>query len=1000
MPSTAGNKEPTQSRQSHAVSKMRPPLLSFLLVFLTLQLAAQTIAQSQMSVIEAFEDSSCLERNSDMVPNSITFDASKPTCTLVRDDTTIPIVDEYDVVFYQSAETCAAGIPILVNYSNTNVGPTLWPSTPMPIFPSPFSNRNMTFCLDNLKRYSSDSSTLNRIVKQRVYTSGARTKQGFAGAFGFPFLCSLDPGTDVLGSSGNLNHDIEFRSFVQYPTNRSIKYGFPMFMRNNSDVQYQEFQTCVPDTCCSTGTGPNKIHFQVPGSSVRFQPPVKAYARVLSCSSGNMMFQIFNDDKCTIGSNFPSVLRADGSCQKNPASSSQMGSMIWAQYGYEAYFKGRCQSATGPAPASSVSVSGFLDPQCTVPNHDILPSTIDCDSSQCCLIANQMDVKYLDGAVVNFFASASDCEKFLPMHPLNISIVDAMSWKRVPLTISGFDGPWTPDYSYSSCRLECSNKYGSQPSPLWSQCRPCPLYRLDTRDISFFGLFPRQPFNFHCQQIGNQTHPKFIGYFAQYLGGGNWSFAIRMFSDWLCSNEINTDPTVAPGIMCATDTCCRSGNSASSFYYRIPSSMMEYSSKKENVYGRLLSCNGDVAMFYQFTDSACSKKYSLIPNAIRADGKCAAVPTSRYAIGTFYSATCANPTRQLVQSVSVSAFSDETCQTPFAQPIQQVVCPINSCCLVKQAADPGGDPDYSRKYSAVYARALSCDSQVLLFNMYDDPKCTIARTFTPMALRADNTCQVDQSGYTNFYRASCQMLPAPPPSPLFPCPKDRQGNICGGSEFGTCNAGATFSTCVCVAGKGFFNGQICVSQGAIAETFALVNKTFAHQQQQANILNELFCADLSLPVKCPRADWVASQNWNQCQTSMAACAASAADFRIFLQNSANKCSGSTPVFDPVLMQCIPSGLSRTPALSCPVGMMRCSDGTCAATCSAVQAPACPSGSMGSYLCPGNQLLCAASLSECSKKQPWNGCPINLLQCPNRPGVCVASLQDCATAPGP
>jgi hypothetical protein len=102
----------------------------------------------------------------------------------------------------------------------------------------------------------------------------------------------------------------------------------------------------------------------------------------------------------------------------------------------------------------------------------------------------------------------------------------------------------------------------------------------------------------------------------------------------------------------------------------------------------------------------------------------------------------------------------------------------------------------------------------------------------------------------------------------------------------------------------------------------------------------------------------------------------------------------------VLMQCIASEAPRTPIFACPANMMRCSDGSCRATCSAVQAPVCPSGSTGSFLCPGNQVVCSVSLSECSRNQPWNGCPVNRIQCPNRPGICVATLQDCTLAPGP
>jgi hypothetical protein len=179
-----------------------------------------------------------------------------------------------------------------------------------------------------------------------------------------------------------------------------------------------------------------------------------------------------------------------------------------------------------------------------------------------------------------------------------------------------------------------------------------------------------------------------------------------------------------------------------------------------------------------------------------------------------------------------------------------------------------------------------------------------------------------------------------------------------------------------------------------------LNESFRLQQDQADRMNVVTCSDLTKPVKCPSDEWVTPQKSGQCHTSMTACAASSADFRSFLQTQAHLCSGSTLAFDYVLVQCVSAAQPRTPAFACPTDMMRCSDGSCAPTCSSAQASACPSGSTGSIICPGNQVFCAASLSECSKKQPWNGCPVNQVHCPDRPGVCVASLKDCASAPGP
>ena len=420
------------------------------------------------------------------------------------------------------------------------------------------------------------------------------------------------------------------------------------------------------------------------------------------------------------------------------------------------------------------------------------------------------------------------------------------------------------------------------------------------------------------------------------------------------------------------------------------------------MYGRLLSCDGDSAMFYQYSDSACSYHTDgrpFIPQMLRADGSCSAVPSDEYAVDSFYRAKCSSSSTPLVQSVSVSAFSDSKCASANTDIEPQVItCPVNQCCLVRKA---------TASNAAVYGRTLSCNSNVLFFNTYKEPNCIIPNFYLAMALQSDNSCQIDQTGYTPYYRASCKMAPAPsPPSaPPLQCPKDPQGNVCGGSTYGTCSqresaSGIVMPVCVCVPNVGYFEGKICTSATAYSAVIGSVNQSFLQQQQQADRLMALSCTDLLKPVKCPSDAWVDAQQVGQCRTSMAACAASAATFRTYLQTQASRCTGSTPSFDYVLLQCVASNQLPMPVFSCPVGMMRCSDGSCNPTCTNTPTPVCPSGSTGTFMCPGNQVFCAASLSECSQKQPWNGCPVNQVQCPNRPGFCVASLQNCASAQGP
>ena len=997
-----------------------PPCAAVLLAVVSLYLVVLTSCQS----IEAFDDSSCLTPASNMVPSIISFDAAKPECLLIRDETTLPLVDSFDVDFYASSEQCSAGVPIVVSYSNS-----YRPVTPMPIIPSPVSTRNMSFCFQSGYRPSNgvfewSRTTTSRKLTMAVRSStvpGARFSKGLAGRRAETFLCSLTPGSTLFSTPEDAQPDyqsrdhpvvMKYKSFIQYlgPT---IKYGLQMFVVNQSEiVQYQQLQStqvCEADTCCTTGSGPATIHFRVNKSSVQYKSVTKAYGKVISCNSGNLMYQTYSDAKCTVGRNAPKVLRADGSCQMTPMPS-QLDDGADADYGYGTYFKGRCQTSDVSPPAkSSVLVTAFSDASCSQPNIDIKPSPINCGTSQCCLIAKRSGVNYLDGGVLQLFSSSVDCQNNITAHPLSLPANSpGFSYNHQELlkvlNITGFPpGLVAPASDHWQCVQDCQTNF---PNSL-SDCH-CPLWQFG-RDSRYFGrIFPRKPRMFRCfQNMDYQTNfnSHSMGYFAQYLGNGKWNFDIRMFQDYDCKQPIFSDTSVPSDRMCAVDTCCKVGNSSASFFFRIPSSTLKFDNKARDVYARLLSCNGDVAMFHQYEDNACSiydqgDLSVMLPRVLRADGSCAAVPSTEYAIDSFYTAKCSLPT-PLVKSVSVKAYSDATCSAPSSsvQP-QTITCQINECCIVRQATESN---------AAVYGRAVSCDSQAMLFNTYSDSRCIVANQYMPMALHSDDSCQVDQTGYTQFYRASCKILPKPPASPpseTLLCPKDLNGNVCGGAEFGSCSAvysasGYRIPVCICVQDTGFFNGQICTSAAAQSSVAGLVNKTFWRQQEQAGRLNALSCADPVKPVKCPNSSWVPQQKFGQCQTSMSACASNSAAFRTYVESQALLCPEKTS-FDSVLMQCVPADAPRTPVFSCPPTMMRCSNGSCdtAANCASVQAPACPSGSTGSYLCPGNRVACAASLSECSKKEPWNGCPVNQLQCPNRPGVCAASLQDCSSVPGP
>jgi hypothetical protein len=222
-------------------AKMRPPCIAVVLAVVSLHLVVKTSGQS----IESFEDSSCLTPAKTMAPSKITFDAAKPECLLIRDDTTLtPLVGSFDVDFYATAENCLAGVPIVVNYSNS-----YFPVTPMPIFPSPVSNRNMSFCYEQSWSDSGSSGVfmMNPTTTSRKLTMavrevpGARFSMGLAGRYAQRLLCSLNPNSTVFSVPPNVPPNsyypqqgdnpivMKYKSFIQYqgPT---IKYGLQMFL--------------------------------------------------------------------------------------------------------------------------------------------------------------------------------------------------------------------------------------------------------------------------------------------------------------------------------------------------------------------------------------------------------------------------------------------------------------------------------------------------------------------------------------------------------------------------------------------------------------------------------------------------------------------------------------------------------------------------------------------------------------------------------------------------
>ena len=203
-----------------------------LLVLLLLQLAAQVLG---LSTIASFSDSACTIPDPNMAPNTISFDATSPQCLLIRNDSLIPTVASFHVVFYNSSGSCNADTPVVIQYK----GGDKWPASTMPMFPSPSSNQNMTFCFKNLESYG-----LTTLLNLNMTTlPGARTSQGLVGGQ-IRFLCPLGQNQVTFQSSDGLSPShpsINARAFVQYPIGASVKFGLPMY-NSSSTVPFQEFE--------------------------------------------------------------------------------------------------------------------------------------------------------------------------------------------------------------------------------------------------------------------------------------------------------------------------------------------------------------------------------------------------------------------------------------------------------------------------------------------------------------------------------------------------------------------------------------------------------------------------------------------------------------------------------------------------------------------------------------------------------------------------------------
>lgn len=945
-----------------------------------------SLSLGQSSIV-SFSDSACKQQNPDVWPSSIIFDAANPECLVVRNDTAIPSFGSLSVIFFDSKESCAADSPILLNYSAKNPrvpSMSTWPQTPP--FPHPDTNQSMAFCWDDLNRFGGPTTQrFNLSIQLGSRNLPVRSSIGSSGEE-WRFMCALKPNTPVLDYfpyETPLKPWLYAKMFIQQ-TGMSTKFSIKVSSNDGDSFSASDssFEQCPPDTCCKTGIGQKSIYFKVLKSSLTFRQPNIVYGKVLSCASGSLMFQTFSDNKCEEGRNHvPWVLKADDTCQKAP-------NIVDSG---DTFYRAQCDGQRSPQ-AASVVLKAWSDASCTRVNEDTSPSTVTCDSTKCCLVAKRYGVNFLRGGAAQFFASDAECKSNSFM-PIDSNKENSLIYFKI--TGLPYEGIFSPPVQGTSC--------GASPS----DCSSLTTFPFLADRIN--NIFPRKQTSLFCvRQDRFGAHNSwiygasfYIGYVMQYTGNGQWSFDVRLFRDQDCKQQIFVDtnlyPPDQPGQMCPTDKCCKVGNSSASFYVRFPSRMITYKNTSDDIYATLLSCDGNAAMFYQHDDNTCTKS-SYLPRFLKADGSCSAVPTQDYAIDSFYTASCGASTVPLIQSVKVSAYSDPKCESldDGVKPSTKT-CNLNECCEIRYAsASQGG---------ALYARALACSNNVLLFNTYSDSKCSVAQHYMPFALRSDGTCQVEKTGYASFYKASCILAPVSSPITDKPCPKDAQGNICGGSTYGQCvqqklSSGIIVPICRCVENVGKFDGRVCVSAEVYATVIGALNQSFAEDRQQMDRLLSFSCKDSKTPFKCPTESWVAPQNAGKCQTSMAACALSANAFRSYLQSLAGACSGSTPIFDSILLKCVAKDRVPMAVFACPPNFMRCPDGTCDETCSTAQSPECPAASAGKVVCPGNQLICATSLAECSQKQPWNGCPVNQFQCPTRPGVCVSALKSCVAAPGP
>jgi hypothetical protein len=641
-----------------------------------------SLSLGQSSIV-SFSDSACKQQNPDVWPSSIIFDAASPECLVVRNDTAIPTVGSLSVTFYDSKESCDTDSPIMLNYSTENPRHyygAKWPQTPP--FPHPDSNQSMAFCWDALKQPYYITQQFNLSIELRsANLPVVRSSLGSSGEE-WRFMCALKPNTSTLDLMWNetpLEPLLYAKMFIQYS---GVSTKFSIKVSSNAGDSFSaynsSFEQCPPDTCCKTGTGQKSIYFKVPKSSITFDKPMIVYGKVLSCASGNVMFQTFSDNKCEAGkNNVPWVLKADDTCQKAPSSVNR-GNANSETYG--SFYRAQCNGQRSP-PAASVTVKGWLDSSCTRLNEDTSPSTVTCDSTRCCIIAKRYGVNFFRGGAAQYFASDAQCQSnsFMPIYKNDQN--NLIDFKIIGLP---YEGIFSPPVQGTNCAsyLDCSN---------------FTAFPFLATNNNLENIFPRKQTLLFCvrqDRYGATNYWQYgaggsfyTGYVAQYTGNGQWSFDVRLFSDQDCKQQIFVDaflyPPDKPGQMCPTDKCCKVGNGSASFYVRFPSRMLTYKNTSDDIYANLLSCDGNAAMFYQFDDNTCTKS-SYLPRFLKADGSCSAVPTQQYAIDSYYTATCRASIVTLVQSVTVSAYSDPKCESldDSVKP-STITCNLNECCEIR-----------------------------------------------------------------------------------------------------------------------------------------------------------------------------------------------------------------------------------------------------------------------------------------------------------------------------